>query len=208
MENKICCGGIDTENRRWVRPIRLPTNNLLISDVHQRSIEIFKLYNKVRFLAGRRISTPPHTEDFEVDWSYTPSLIEYIGGENRARMLREWCENPQHSIKEYLVSRKRSLMLVRPDEIRSITINTFEQKMHARIQFPINERFYNLPCTDLKWRAYCRMRSRDEILREIQNSETYFTIGLSRLFKDDYWPMLVGVHTIPDYTASIDYNNL
>jgi hypothetical protein len=208
MLTQICCGGIDADNRRWVRPIRLPTNNLRIADVHQGGIELFKLYNQVRFLARRRISNPPHTEDFEVDWSHTPSLIGQVSGEERRRMLRAWCENPGGSIRDYLVSRNRSLMLAKPAEIRSITVNTFEQKMQTRIQFLINERFYNLPCTDIKWRAHCRMLGSDEILREIQRLEVYFTIGLSRLFREDYWPMVVGVHMVPDYDVSIDYNNL
>jgi hypothetical protein len=36
----------------------------------------------------------------------------------------------------------------------------------------------------------------------------YLALGLSRSFKDEYWLLVLGVHTVPDYEVEIDYGNL
>jgi hypothetical protein len=38
--------------------------------------------------------------------------------------------------------------------------------------------------------------------------EIYLAIGLTRSYRGEFWPMIVGVHTWPDYEAKIDYDNL
>jgi hypothetical protein len=37
---------------------------------------------------------------------------------------------------------------------------------------------------------------------------TYLTLGLSRLFQDKHWPILVGVHSLPELAVEIDYSHL
>ena len=40
-------------------------------------------------------------------------------------------------------------------------------------------------------------------MHERLGTETlYLTLGLSRLWKNKWWPMVVGVHTVPDYEMS------
>ena len=37
---------------------------------------------------------------------------------------------------------------------------------------------------------------------------TYLTLGLSRLFQNKHWLLLVGVHSLPELAVEIDYAKL
>jgi hypothetical protein len=36
----------------------------------------------------------------------------------------------------------------------------------------------------------------------------YLALGLSRSYKGEYWLLVLGVHTVPDYEMEVDYGNL
>ena len=38
--------------------------------------------------------------------------------------------------------------------------------------------------------------------------EIYLAVGLTRSYRGAFWPMIIGVHTLPDYEATVDYDNL
>jgi len=69
--------------------------------------------------------------------------------------------------------------------------------------------------TDLRWRALGRqwlgesgteLRLTGTQLRERAGVETFFlALGLSRTFEGGHWPMVVGVHAVPDYNVTINY---
>lgn len=69
------------------------------------------------------------------------------------------------------------------------------------------------PCTDLKLRAWGRRFPRRTELNDIQfrrflrTERIFLAMGLTRPFMDNYWPMAVGFHTLPDFEASIDLSN-
>ena len=72
-----------------------------------------------------------------------------------------------------------------------------------------------IPVTDLRWRALGRQwlgESGTELsltgaqLRERLGTEAVFlALGLSRSFEGGHWPMVVGVHALPDYNVTINY---
>jgi hypothetical protein len=72
--------------------------------------------------------------------------------------------------------------------------------------------------TDLKWRALGRAWLPEDggwtefeagdLEARFGIQEIYLAVGLTRSFKDQYWPLIVGVHTLPDYQAAVDYDNL
>jgi hypothetical protein len=71
--------------------------------------------------------------------------------------------------------------------------------------------------TDIKWRALGRKllgaESRlsltpDQLRERLSISRVFIALGLSRLHEGKHWPLVVGVHTWPDYQADIDYRNL
>jgi hypothetical protein len=63
--------------------------------------------------------------------------------------------------------------------------------------------------TDLKWRALGRAWlgeggghlefSDRELCEQLSTDTLYLTLGLSRSWKGKCWPLVVGVHSVPDY---------
>jgi len=77
------------------------------------------------------------------------------------------------------------------------------------------------PCTDLKFIAFCKEISKGknnkkivlnshELKRTLEIESIFLALGLGRWYeeKKDYYDMVIGFHTIPDYQTEIDYNNL
>ena len=102
-------------------------------------------------------------------------------------------------------------------------------KYEARLSFGAQPTATSsLPCTDLKWRAFGRAllakegaSSADQQVRTISltNQELrqalgggeraiWLALGLTRELHGRRWPLVVGVHTIPDYEATVDYSTL
>jgi hypothetical protein len=118
----------------------------------------------------------------------------------------------------------RSLCLIQPDRLwASFVCDAYSRKYEARIGFTLNGLDYpvanakGLPVTGLKWRALGRewlgegsrlALEYDPLLERLGASEIYLAIGLSRPFQGKAWPLVIGVHTVPEYPATIDYGNL
>jgi hypothetical protein len=77
----------------------------------------------------------------------------------------------------------------------------------------------DISCTDLRMRALGRsllvgkpveteVRLNEEDFRRRGKHETYLAVGLSRLYQDKHWPLIVGVHSIPELDVEIDYARL
>jgi len=211
MLNEICVAGVD-ESHTWMRPVRQTNLNLLKSDIFQENKCVLRNYNVVRFLSKRRLNNVPHSEDFLVDWSYKPTIIKELDPDARKILYRrmDQTKDIKNNISSYLKTNKRSLVLVKPDEINGCSwVDSFSGKYKPRIRFNVNNIPYDFSCTDLRWRAFGReSKNRSGSMDMLNTKDIYFVIGLTRKFREDYWPMVVGVHTIPDMKISIDYSNL
>jgi hypothetical protein len=74
------------------------------------------------------------------------------------------------------------------------------------------------PVTDLKWRALGRAWlpagggwvdfDEGDLEARFGIRNIYLAAGLTRAYKGAFWPMIIGVHTLPDYEATVDYDNL
>lgn len=73
------------------------------------------------------------------------------------------------------------------------------------------------PVTDIKWRALGRrllaggeelVLSGEDLGAELEAKRVFVALGLGRMYEGRHWPLVVGVHTWPDYQAEIDYTNL
>jgi len=72
--------------------------------------------------------------------------------------------------------------------------------------------------TDLRWRGLGRAwlgekggfltLDHDALLSRLKAEALYLTVGLSRNWRGEYWPLVVGVHVVPDYEIGIDYDKL
>jgi len=71
-----------------------------------------------------------------------------------------------------------------------------------------------VPVTDLKWLGLGRTwlpaaggsLSLDEetLLERLGAEEIYLALGLSRTWEGEFWPLVVGVHVVPDYEAEME----
>ena len=50
--------------------------------------------------------------------------------------------------------------------------------------------------------AHARRHQRE--VERLRADAIYLTLGLSRHYQGQYWPLVVGVHVVPDYAAAID----
>jgi hypothetical protein len=96
-------------------------------------------------------------------------------------------------------------------------LDTYSGKYEARMTFvlagdanhPRATSRRGVPVTDLKWQALGRawlgekgghLTLDHETLCERLNAEAlYLAVGLSRNWQGEYWPLVVGVHVVPDY---------
>jgi hypothetical protein len=68
--------------------------------------------------------------------------------------------------------------------------------------------------TDLKWRALGRAwldeeggrlaLDHDEVRERLDAEALYLAVGLSRSWQGEYWPLVVGVHVVPDYEVEVN----
>jgi hypothetical protein len=107
--------------------------------------------------------------------------------------------------------------------------DTYAGKYEARLSFGGQPTATSsLPCTDLKWRAFGRALlakegdpstgqqirtlslTNQELRQALEGGERAIrlALGLTRELHGRRWPLIVGVHTIPDYEATVDYSTL
>ena len=128
--------------------------------------------------------------------------------------------------RQILDSQQRSLCLIKPDSIKGcFRLDAYSGKYQARMAFKVGGRTYRvshakggLPVTDLKWRALGRAWLPEEggwtdfDARDLEArygiQEVYLAVGLTRSFEGKCWPIVIGVHTVPDYEAEVDYDNM
>ena len=133
--------------------------------------------------------------------------------------------NPSQGVYKLLKEKNRSLILLGPVTIDSVELSQ-DDNVHARFDFSIgqikikNQNLRSLPCTDLKFLSFAKdiieeqntsyLRLNGDDLKDLLKVEKFFiAVGLTaELYMRDYWPMVIGVHTIPDYTQKTDYGNL
>lgn len=232
----ICIAGVNNA-LRWIRPVK--TESLMLEDI-RLSNGGYTVVSKVYDFPLNTTHAPNHyqTENHIIDESRTISYIRTLTDVQRNDLFSRLSESPlvtaeNSDMSEVLKSRHRSLILLGPVEIESASIdrdcNVNPPKLTCRVAFRVNgiqvhgqNNVTNLPCTDLKYRAFARnllnQRNVDylqltgaELQEQLGFDQVFIAIGLtgrSRGSHGDYWPMIIGFHTIPDYEQEINYNDL
>jgi len=229
MRSGICVAGMTHDpdpvtGLRWVRPVR-DFETVLPGDMTDTHNCLFQCCNVVSLNLLKPQPDPPHVEDWLTDFvHHRPQCVRCLEGERRARFFAEHLDSAPADI---LVRHSRSLCLVKPEKMRAgFSLDPYSGKYEARMGFvlpgnadhPHAITFESMPVTDLKWRALGRswLTPGDTSLTfnqaglqtELNCEILYLTVGLSRSWKGEYWPLIVGVHTVPDYEATIDLHNL
>lgn len=174
---------------------------------------------------------PPHIEDWTCDFARErPRLRAVLSASERAALL----DDAGASAADIWVHYTRSLgTLAVPDLTASFTHDSYTGKYEARLAFPGLPPGVpaSIACTDLKWRALGRRLlaeqaassgasgtgnslqtltlSGDALRATLGGADRiWLALGSSRTHDGRHWPLIVGVHTLPDYEAAIDYQQL
>ena len=227
MLGGVCIAGMTTEpdpvsRLRWVRPIR-DYGHVLLGDITTPDKVVLCPFDVVEFQLLRPHPAPPHTEDWITDFvRHRPRIVRRLEGERRAAFLRTYLDTAPRQV---LASQQRSLCLVKPDRIKGcFRLDPYSGSFEARMAFDLDGQTYRgsyaqggLSVTDLKWRALGRAWLPEEggwtefeagdLKARLGIQEIYLAVGLTRSYQGRFWPIVVGVHTLPDYQAAVDYDN-
>jgi len=218
MDGGVCVAGVPDDLSSWIRPTT-ETRRLSNSNVCDQAGNTIKPLDLVEFDLVKPIPTPPHVEDWLADFQHPVRVLGHADPPMRQKVLEGAAEPFPDPV---LTHKKRSLVLVEPDRIERVVFDPsgYGGKYKVRLSFAAGSRLYlgessepGYPCTDLKLRAWGRrFRTRtglqDAELRRLLGAKRIFlALGLTRPFRGNYWPMVVGFHTLPDFQASIDLSN-
>ena len=225
----ICAAGVTQEadpiaGLRWVRPVR-EFGALLPGDMTDAQGRLVQVGDVVELNLLEPQPDPPHIEDYVTDFVRSrPRLLRRLEGQQYSRFFVRYLDRAPADV---LISHSRSLCLVSPEDLSvRFSLDAFSGKYETRMSFVLGGDVNNpratssrgVSVTDLKWRALGRTWLGDgsrsltlgyESLRDrLQVEAAYLTVGLSRKWQGEHWPLVVGVHTVPDYDVQIDADAL
>ncbi len=217
MEAGFCIAGVPEGASRWVRPVR-PNAPISARDLLDAGGRALSPLDLVTFELLRAKPQTPHVEDWIANFNRRPIIEQAPEGAERLAILEKLCEASPDAVLE---KKSRSLILIEPDSLTaSFEPAAGERNYGVRITFASGGASYEgesatpgFPCTDLKLRSWGRTLKTKVLLDDarLKNAlgveRVFLTIGLTRLFNDKHWPMVVGVHTFPDYAAEIDFDS-
>jgi hypothetical protein len=228
MTGGVCIAGMSTEpdpstGLRWVRPVR-DHDHVLLGDITTADGAVIQPFDVVELHLLRAQPSPPHTEDWIADFArHRPRILRRLEGERRTAFLRKYVDPDPASV---LKSLARSLCLVRPGWVNGrFDLDTHTGKLEARLAFGLDQDRYlgsvekgGISVTDLRWRALGRAMlppaggvlefDSDALRARLGLHDLFLAIGLTRTFQGARWPIVIGVHVVPDYDAVVDYSNL
>jgi len=226
MRSGICTAGFTTEpdpvtHLRWVRPVK-EHDTLRFPDLTDAAGRVVQSGDVVELELRKPRPAPPHTEDWIADFIYhRPRLLRRLEGEHRARFLATHLDRAPQDI---ITHQSRSLCLIEPDDVwASFSLDPASGEYEARLGFRLGNHRHDransprgVPVTDLKWRALGRRwlagaaelrLNRTELAHHLPAERVYLALGLSRGYQEQCWMLVIGVHTVPDYDAEIDYQH-
>jgi len=206
MRSGVCIAGVDTENGRWMRPVKR-FGNISVGDITYRDGQVMACFDVVRFNLIAPRPQPPHVEDWICDFArHRPQRASQISSADRETFLRSCLDAAPD---EVLVDQKRSLCLIPADSLQAMfSVDQYSGKYEVRVSFSAGGP-QALPVTDLRWRALGRALLKEhgsplnlstgQLRRVLGMREVFLAIGRARSFQGQHWPLVVGVHGIPDY---------
>ena len=220
MLSGICAAGLvhqpdPATGLRWVRPVRefgsvLPGD---VTDADGRLVQCSDVI-ELNLLAPR--PDPPHVEDWLTDFvHHRPRLLRRLEGQKRASFFPKYLDRAPQDV---LIDHTRSLCLVQPEQLWvRFSLDRYSSKYEARMGFvlasdanhPRATSRRGVSVTDLKWHALGRdwlgerggtlTLDQDALWERLDAEAIYLSVGLSRPWQGEHWPLVVGVHVVPDF---------
>jgi hypothetical protein len=231
MRSGICVAGLVPDpdpvtGLRWVRPVR-DFDTVQPGDMSDTKGHLYQCGDVVELCLLKPRPDPPHVEDWLTDFVYhRPKLLRRLQGKKRAGFFSKYLDRAP---KDVVTHCTRSLCLVKPMSVRArFSLDAYSHKYQVRMGFALAQddrpgrpqsilwqtEPRGIPVTDLKWCALGKgwlgkdgghlELTEDDIYERLEAEAIYLTVGLSRPWKNRCWPMVVGVHTVPDYESSVD----
>lgn len=213
MLSGFCIAGID-QRGAWSRPTKR-FGTLSLGDISYRDRTLMHPFERVRFEVERRAPDPPHVEDRICDFvRRRPEREGRLSAAEQAAFLAEHAEVDAAP----LLVAERSLALIRAEDVSAIfRLDDYSGKYEARLQVPSVASTRPLPCTDLRWRALGRSLlpaaggsvtlGPGELRGRLGCDAVYLALGLARQLDGKFWPLVVGVHLVPNYEVAVDPKN-
>ena len=228
----VCIAGYDYNDRVHVRPA-IPYEGINETFLFEGSKLIIKPFAIVEFDFLRHIPNPPHSEDWEVNPDIRPMLVRNLSESGKKEFLNFIRDDAVRSIfgadiheQRYINAGEgnRSLGTVKSKDISFKYLLKYSGGYDYRIKFTDDtQAMYDLPVTDLAFRAYCNYlrinRNLDPSsiglkLQEILNGrEIFIRLGLARAWsgREDepkkHYLLITGVYSFPDYLEGKNYND-
>lgn len=220
MRSGICTAGFTRERHpvtglRWVRPVR-EFDTLLPGDMTDADGRPVQCDDVVALNLLRPRPDPPQVEDWLTDFvRHRPRLLRRLEGQKRARFF---AEHVDRAPEEVLIDHARSLCLVQPEQVWAhFSLDGYSGKYEARMGFVLPGQVNHpritsrrgVSVTDLAWRALGRgwlgprggrlSLDHDDLRERLGAEAIYLAVGLSRRWRGECWPLVIGVHVVPDY---------
>jgi len=227
-EYGVCIAGVD-ENLNWVRPVKKRT--LRLNDIKLGDNEYISNSCVYDILLRKDAPNGYQTENYLIDEKQPIKYLRKLDDVERDKLFSAKSENSlltsntNTNILNLLKEKNESLILLGPVTIDSVSLSK-DEDVHVRVDFSVgpikikNQHLKGLPCTDLKFLSFAKnildqentsyLRLSGEDIKNILRVDNIFiVIGLTaEPFQGDYWPMIIGVHTIPDYQQNVEFNGL
>jgi len=228
MHGGVCTAGID-DTGRWVRPVRPLTQqarlraaagdySLLTTDFFHGGRSHLVHLGVTRFYLLGHAPDPPHVEDWIIDSKRKPELLRKLSPSEQQSFL---VSRAEAGLSRLLSAKEGSLCLVRPERFSFLfRLSRTGYDVTVRSSFALgSDEMTDIACTDLRMRSLGRslLAGRpgdaqatlgDRDFRRRGKSDNYLVVGLSRLYQGKHWPLVVGVHSIPELEIDIDYASL
>jgi len=229
MLSGICTAGFTRQpdpvtGLRWVRPVR-DFGTVLPGDMTGADGRLVQCSDVVELSLIAPRPDPPHVEDWLTDFvRHRPRLLRRLEGEKRAAFFAKYLDRAPEDV---LIHHTRSLCLVQPEQVWALfSLDSYSGKYEARMGFvlpgdanhPRATSQRGVSVTDLKWHALGRTwlggrggflnLNHDELFQRLNAEAVYLAVGLSREWQGEYWPLVVGVHVVPDYKVAVALDRL
>jgi len=213
--NGVCIAGIG--NDRWIRPTK--KEELMLDDIRLENGYV-SVGNTYEFHFSGRNPQQCQSENYLMEGSILKKST--LSEDERRRLFTSLCENT-FTTAEALKARNRSLVMLGPIRIDSVYIHKEEKMKPPEIKFSVNGvevkgiKDKPMQCTDLKFWSFARslLGQREsltldgtEVKKQLRYENMFIIIGLTKLYHGINWPMIISIHTIPDYRQEIDYGLL
>jgi len=224
MLSGICTAGFTREpdpvtGLRWVRPVR-KFDTLLPGDMTDAEGRLVRCCDVVELNLIQPRPDPPHVEDWLTDFvHHRPRLLRRLEGDKRATFFPQYLDRAPEDV---LVHHTRSLCLVQPEQVWArFSLDVYSGKYEARMGFLLPGEANRhraasssgVSVTDLDWRALGRTwlgekggrltLDHDELFERLGAEAIYLALGLGRKWRGEYWPLVIGVHTVPNYEVNL-----